>query len=568
MASPVKLYIYDLSKGKAKQLDVQLTGRQISGIWHTSIVVFDKEVFYDQGIHTTLPGLSHRGQPVQIEDLGETEIDQETWEEYLEEMRDHYTADKYHPSDFNSNSFTNDCVGFLTGGTIPAFVKDLPTATESLTASVHSSTNSASFTTLLRTYRAVVACFADPQWSPPCRVIVPMFEKLAEEKGVCAATGGRGAAFTKIDLRVGEGSALATEWSIHATPTFMFFLDGTKISELKGHIHYTLIPRFPLPAVKALSLAPILFTQVPSLEIVFAKLASLIDAAPPSPTITEAKEVLHAQVAPYLKARFAPADPAKSSPQPSAAAALLAPWAAATTVLVEVLPVDTLFPLVDIWRLAVLDPGTATWLASSPGVAPLGIIVRIARNALAEPTQDKGTRNYVLTALRLLTNTLSHAALARVLLAGTSGDGGVLDILLPALLHADPVVRTAAASLAFNASACVQRVRVVAIAGLGGANVETADSDEAAAAADEEWQVQLASALVEALDHESREDVVHRLVAALACLLHFAPAEGQVGGLFKVLGARGIVMGKLEGASLKKEVRSLVEEAGVLCPSA
>ena len=25
--------------------------------------------------------------------------------------------------DFNCNSFTNDCVGFLTGGTIPSFIK-------------------------------------------------------------------------------------------------------------------------------------------------------------------------------------------------------------------------------------------------------------------------------------------------------------------------------------------------------------------------------------------------------------------------------------------------------------
>ena len=25
--------------------------------------------------------------------------------------------------DFNCNSFTNDCIGFLTGGTIPSFIK-------------------------------------------------------------------------------------------------------------------------------------------------------------------------------------------------------------------------------------------------------------------------------------------------------------------------------------------------------------------------------------------------------------------------------------------------------------
>ncbi|KAJ7443037.1 hypothetical protein B0H11DRAFT_2251102 [Mycena galericulata] len=108
------------------------------------------------------------------------------------------------------------------------------------------------------------------------------------------------------------------------------------------------------------------------------------------------------------------------------------------------------------------------------------------RATRSQSTQDKGTHNYVLTALRLLTNTLGHAALAWVLLAGTGGDGEVLCTLVPALLHADPAVRTATASLAFNAAACVQRVRLTAGAGLGGANVDSADSDEAAAPADEE----------------------------------------------------------------------------------
>lgn len=31
--APVQLYIYDLSNGAAKQLSLQLTGRQIDGIW-------------------------------------------------------------------------------------------------------------------------------------------------------------------------------------------------------------------------------------------------------------------------------------------------------------------------------------------------------------------------------------------------------------------------------------------------------------------------------------------------------------------------------------------------------
>ncbi|KAJ7935498.1 PPPDE putative peptidase domain-containing protein [Mycena leptocephala] len=645
MESSVKLYIYDLSNGLAKQLSQQLTGRQIDGIWHTSIVVFGKEVFYGQGINMTLPGRSHHGQPLQVVDLGETAIDRETWEEYLEEMRDHYTADKYHLLDFNCNSFTNDCAGFLTGGSIPAFVKDLPTdflstpfgaalrptidamysrptpgapavappppnqpvaasllqavaaqaqassstpsmpaaplaATESLAGPIHPSTNSASFRNLLRTHRAVVAFFTDYQGCPPCRMIAPVFEQLAADKGVRAAAGGRGAAFTKIDLRVGAGGTLATEWGVRVTPTFMFFLDGTKIAEIKGvdagelktQIDLLLFQAYPahphallsLTAVKALSLEPILIMQVPALDTVLAKFVSFIDAVPPSPATAQAKEVLRTQVVPYLKARFAE----KATPLPSATSALLTSWAAATTTLVGALPTEALFPLVDMWRLAALDPAAATWLAAAPGAGPVGLLARTAREVLAQPTQDKGTRNYVLTTLRLLANAFKSAPLARGLLCGS--DGAAMGTLVPALLHADSTVRTAAASLAFNAAAGVQRARVAGGAGLGGVNVSNARADDAdmAMAADEDWQVELISALMEALEREEGEDIVHRLVAALACLLHFMPEGSQVRDLVEVLGAREVVLGKLKvGSVQKKEVRRLVEEVGSLCPS-
>ncbi|KAJ7644245.1 PPPDE putative peptidase domain-containing protein [Roridomyces roridus] len=640
MTSPVKLYIYDLSNGLAKQLSAQLTGRQIDGIWHTSIVVFGKEIFYGQGIAQSQPGKSHHGTPLQIVDLGETSIDQDTWEEYLEEMREHYTADKYHLLDFNCNSFTNDCAGFLTGGAIPSFVKDLPTdflstpfgaalrptidamyrrpspgapaaappppvasallqavasqaqassttppaplaATESLAGPMHPCTNSASFRSLIRAHRAVVAFFTDPQGCPPCRAIAPLVQKLADEKGTRSATG-RGAAFTTIDIRVGAGNTLAAEWGIRATPTFMFFLNGTKISELKGadpnelktqvdlllfqayppHPHSSL----PLPTIKALSLAPILFTQVPALDTVLAKLVSFVDAVPSSSS-SQAKEILRAQVVPYLKSRFA----SETKPLPSASPALLASWSAATNTLAGSLKPESLFPLVDMWRLAALDPAVTAWLAITPAAGPVGLFARTARDALAQPTQDKGTRNYVLTALRLLANAFGSAPLARVLLAGPGSDGAAIGTLVPALLHTDAAVRTAAASLAFNAAASVQRARVASGVGLGGVNVNQGkpDAADAAAAADEEWQVELGSALVEALQREEGEEVVHRLVAALACLLRFAPDDGQVLGLLEVLGARAVVLGKLKTASVqKKEVRKLVEEVGALCPEA
>lgn len=55
----VLLYVYDLSGGLARQLSLPLTGKFIEGIWHTSVVVFGREVYYGQGILESRPGTTH-----------------------------------------------------------------------------------------------------------------------------------------------------------------------------------------------------------------------------------------------------------------------------------------------------------------------------------------------------------------------------------------------------------------------------------------------------------------------------------------------------------------------------
>ena len=43
---PVKLHVYDLSGGMAKAMSQQLVGKQIDGVWHTGIVVYNKEYYF------------------------------------------------------------------------------------------------------------------------------------------------------------------------------------------------------------------------------------------------------------------------------------------------------------------------------------------------------------------------------------------------------------------------------------------------------------------------------------------------------------------------------------------
>jgi len=74
----VLLYIYDLSRGLARSLSPSLIGRQIDGVWHTSVVCYGYEFYYGQGIFVTdRVGQTQYGTPVEIKDMGVTELPQE-----------------------------------------------------------------------------------------------------------------------------------------------------------------------------------------------------------------------------------------------------------------------------------------------------------------------------------------------------------------------------------------------------------------------------------------------------------------------------------------------------------
>ncbi|TKY88903.1 hypothetical protein EX895_002144 [Sporisorium graminicola] len=126
-AYPVKLYVYDLSRGMARSMSLPLTGRQIDGIWHTSIVAWDREYFFGQGISIVYPGASHHGTPLETFDLGTTSIDRETFEgTLLPDLRDRFRPQDYNLLSWNCNNFTQEVAQILTGADIPAHIRSLP----------------------------------------------------------------------------------------------------------------------------------------------------------------------------------------------------------------------------------------------------------------------------------------------------------------------------------------------------------------------------------------------------------------------------------------------------------
>lgn len=237
---------------------------------------------------------------------------------------------------------------------------------------------------------------------------------------------------------------------------------------------------------------------------------SFIDAAsPPVSAADTVKTTLSTEVLPYLKARFPSNNPKARGP--SATPQLLTKWTAITLTLSNSLPPAQLFPLADMWRLALLDDAVSTWCASqaSPASDPLQILLDHA--VTPEPP-----RNYLLVVLRMAANAFATPLLAQTLVsAGTSRkQQNATKLLVASLLHADAHVRTAAASLAFNVAACVQRGRLEQVRSRQG-YVTPAEEDG-------DWEVELVSAILEALQNEVQNEDIGELVAGYS---HLADPE-------------------------------------------
>uniref|UniRef100_G1NY09 Desumoylating isopeptidase 1 n=1 Tax=Myotis lucifugus TaxID=59463 RepID=G1NY09_MYOLU len=128
---PVKLYVYDLSKGLARRLSPIMLGKQLEGIWHTSIVVHKDEFFFGSGgISSCPPGGTLLGPPDSVVDVGSTEVTEEIFLEYLSSLGESQfrmcRGEAYNLFEHNCNTFSNEVAQFLTGRKIPSYITDLP----------------------------------------------------------------------------------------------------------------------------------------------------------------------------------------------------------------------------------------------------------------------------------------------------------------------------------------------------------------------------------------------------------------------------------------------------------
>ncbi|GAA5866734.1 hypothetical protein JCM8547_002742 [Rhodosporidiobolus lusitaniae] len=640
MPSPVELYVYDLSNGLAMMYGAALTGQPIEGIWHTSLVLYGMEVFYGQGISiVSPPGTTHHGMPKKRIPCGETQLDKQTFLEYIEGLKQTYTADAYHLLAFNCNSFTQDVLGFLSGRSIPADIRDQPKlimstpfgqsmrpmieqmyvgrraagtvvgsgassegvspaatgtttpiarpqtnpSAQSLSSNLRICTSAASLRTTLSTSPATAVMFTSPT-CPPCTAIKPFFEDLARKHG--AIDSKKRMEFVLVETGVGEGAGIArnSEFGgpVQATPAFVFFSGARKVGECKGadrmeletQVQLLEMEAFPahphtklsLPALEKLSknLAPVTYTAFPPLPTLADKLSSVLSS---TSLDSASKDVLTERVISYLSTLPAPPSPAPTAPIPSD---LLEPWLSASLSALSAFPSapssgDSKFPIVDLLRLALARDSLR--LSSQP--AFLTFLPTLLSHLASDLDHDTPSRPYLLTSLRLVSNTLTSPALTARILAPDCLPSATRLIIRALLDPEDAKLRAAGAGLAWSVVARVHAARIgesSAAAAVEGGKVEEhaiGGKSETEEGGGEEWEGEVAAAVVEALQKETESvEVVHRLTATLGLLLYQSPYFSELYGLLEAVEAHDVLSKKRE--TVEKLAVDAKEKDGVL----
>lgn len=302
--------------------------------------------------------------------------------------------------------------------------------------------------------------------------------------------------------------------------------------------------KLSLPELTKLTktLAPVTYLTLPNLPSLATKLNSfLADAAMTSSSIpTTTSLILTQTVIAFLQSPTATTKVPLRLPQQ---------WSSATMNALENLPYTEWFPVLDLWRVGIaLHP---IELAESFS----NLLPKILNEKYLLKDFKIESKALLITSIRLLSNALALPNLAKGLLNGNTLRPNVTKLVIKALLDQDKSVRSAGAGLVWSITGRFWNER----------NRGTSTGIESV---DEEWEVEIGSAVLEAIGREvESSEVVHRLAATLGLLLVKSPHFEQLDSLFQVLGARtilqereAIVVGKKEVVALLKEVQSLCSE--------
>ncbi|KAI9852521.1 MAG: hypothetical protein M1824_001870 [Vezdaea acicularis] len=588
----VSLYVYDLSKGLARQMSRDFLGIQIDAVYHTAVVFGGVEYLYGAGVQTCVPGSTHHGQPMEIIPLGITSLPMDVIAEYLESLKQIYTIESYDLFLHNCNNFSNDFATFLVGKGIPEHITSLPqtvlntpfgqmlrpaldNAMRSVTQAplppasaipqrgdvarpiaastngvnskpasngIHSSQGKVHNVTSLRELDTLLASaskscatiFFTAATCPPCKLVYPAYDELAAEAG-------NKAVLIKVDTT--QAYEIASQYSIRATPTFITFLKGQRENEWTGASESQLRGNIGLLINMAHPAHPHTTFKFPTLRsastspIIFGKLPPLeklilkMGNTGIDPIIQSVKKFL------TLRAEAGPSE--ASIPN-------LSTFAEFIITSFNSLPVVSLFPLIDLFRCTLVDPRVSGYFAEERDHKTIITLLNLVNTKETECPYPMR-----LVTLQACCNLWSTTLYPEAILTKPLLRDPTITLITSSLLDdKHPVLRVAAASLSFNIAAYVQLQR---------------RDDSGREALAEEEQCELVASLLEAIrQEEASEEAMRGLLLSVGFLVYLGNIQGEVAEMCKVLDAESVVHDKLKSKAFKAEEKLIKEIAELL----
>lgn len=371
---------------------------------------------------------------------------------------------------------------------------------------------------------------------PPCKMVYPTYDELAEEAGSRAR-------LIKVDIS--SAYDVSMKYGVRATPTFMTFLKGDKVDEwsganpaqLKGNVRMLLEMAHPphphqklrLPSLQRPITNFVMYKKVPPLDKLLQKLPSKFREAPGIAPVID-----------FVKLRHSAAN--GSTPAADTRVPDLHTFAATLQKEYTTLPKDSHFAVVDLVRLLFLDPRVSGYFAEEAHHATLLTLL----SPLAQEDLGSCPYNLRIVALQLACNLFSTPLYPHQLVSLSSPlRGTCLRLATNSLLDSHNNLRVVASSFAYNLAAFNHNSRL----------------DGKPDPLSEEDQVELAASLLETISQEEQSpEALRGFLFALGLLIYEAPLDGTLVDLCRAMGGMETVAAKSKIEAVKKE--PLLKEVG------
>lgn len=371
----------------------------------------------------------------------------------------------------------------------------------------------------------------------PCKVLYPLYDELAAEVGDKAV-------LVKVDIS--QALDVASRYSVRATPTFVTFLHGKEENRwsgadqaaLRGNVQLLVQMAHPthphaslrLPSLQNPEAKPVLFTKVPPLQKLLAKMGNAADHE-------AVKALSH-----FIEARSKEGPANDPLPDMHALTAFL-------QTSTSTMPPALMFTVIDLLRCGLVDPRLSGFLAEERDHTTILTLLTYVNGLKDCPYALR------LVTLQMACNLFTTPLYPDQIFAHEGLRSALTGLVSTSFLddnHSN--VRVAAASLLFNIALANSRKR-------------RASQGDAVPEAD---QIELAASLLEAIAQESEStEALQGMLLALGYLTYLAPLDGELVDLLRVMAADDTVKGKkgtFQDSALIREVGGELLEKGLRRP--